>query len=223
MADDDWGPLFGLRPDLNLDRRWWHRLSKVAYVFVLALTAVILWLALSQAEPSLEKKNVRITGTLSDVLNKADASVPNGIPAFLALPGRTAKWARGGSELVSVFDYGLERSFCTPDAHRHIGRVVGYLNTREYGANQVTALQVGQDIAKWGPSPRLCWFDSSMTGTEVGSVVMFEFKRGAQVRAWIMVLFWTFCAHAVLLNLYYRGFVYIVCGPRRPLEEWESV
>ena len=56
--------LFGFRDDLDLNQRWWHRLTKVA--FVLSLIAVFLWFLNIPADLPQGPGNIRIVETLAE-------------------------------------------------------------------------------------------------------------------------------------------------------------
>jgi hypothetical protein len=164
-------------------------------------------------------ENVLVTGRLSDVLSTADVSVPNVIPVFMSLPGELALQKSDG-ELEYLSSYSLSQSWCTPDALKHLDATTEHLrHTRQL--TSLTSTGVLQNIRSvtQDPSPRLCWLDSGLSGINIGEVLKFEFTSEARTTAVFQFVMWALgisvLAHLVLTNLYYRGVVYVICGPKR--------
>jgi hypothetical protein len=219
----------GIREDLDLDRCWWHRLAKFLYFSLAALVGIaIIWWLFVQGEPTYEPKGeyVRVTSNLHDTLVQADLSVPNVIPGFLALPGQLGIQKDGKLEDSAWRQSYLTRSICTPDAIRHSPAVAEALNKRDYttkhtGYSVVTSLADGD--GKLPEHARFCWFDPAFTEVEIRNVVKYEFTTvglmKARVDYWWPVVLWIGVAHLLLSNFYYRGVVYVICGPRGKVKE----
>jgi hypothetical protein len=122
---------------------------------------------------------------------------------------------QGQEDLRFVSEYELERSLCTPDANRHLSVVLVHLRRPHESDPEGMARDIEGQIRKYGPAPRLCWFHSGMNAPSVDGIVKYEYTNRAKLSHWATVFGWAVAFHIVLLNLYYRGVVYIVCGPRR--------
>ena len=220
---DDWGPWLGYRYDIDLNERWWHRLFKVVYFIAFALVLTFFAFLGWETSPARRLENVDITGRLDEFLARTDPTVPNVIPAFMLLPGDTAVLRTNG-ELGYLFSYDLEKSWCSPDAIRHLEATAAHLTERSFGRTVSTSdvlasiKNVSQD-----PAPRLCWFESGISQTNMSEVVKFRFKAAAERKAkaefFFQVVGYSMLAHFILANIYYRGLVYIIVGPRRKPNE----
>ena len=215
--------LFGIRHDIDLSQRWWHRLFKVLYVVFLLLVVGIFWLAWSTTQPEANSSNVVVKDALSLYLASADKSVPNILPGFLAQPGRVGALERGGRDKIEyVSEYYLEHSWCTADAPRFADQIAKHLNERSFGAEHNTAGSVLAGIKQAQTSPDqtgFCWFDSGIRQYGIDQIIKYEFTErarfSAKAEAFAKAALIMFLINLVLLNLYYRGFVYVVVGPRK--------
>ena len=61
--------------------------------------------------------------------------------------------------------------------------------------------------------------DDSLQGKNLDNIIKYEFTTfgyfGAVFNYLTPYVFWTLVVHAVMLNLYYRGLVYIIVGKRK--------
>jgi hypothetical protein len=214
--------LFGIRYDVDLGQRWWHRLSKVVYVVFLFLLVGVCWLVLSGTQPEANSSNVVVKDSLALNLALADKSVPNILPGFLAQPGRLGAFVKGGRDKIDwASEYALEHSWCTADAPRLAEQIAKHLNERSYGQHN-TAASVLADIKKAQTSPdqtAFCWFDSGIREYGVDQIIKYDFTERARLTATMQALgtaaLIIFLVNLVLLNLYYRGLVCVVVGPRK--------
>jgi hypothetical protein len=215
--------LFGIRYDVDLGQRWWHRLSKVLYVVFLFLVVGIFWLVWSGTQPEANSSNVVVKDSLSVYLALADKSVPNILPGFLAQPGRLGAFEKGGRDKIEyVSEYSLGRSWCTADAPRYADQIAKHLNDRSFGAQHNTAGSVLAGIKQAQTSPdqtAFCWFDSGVREHGIDQIIKYEFTERARVTATMETLakaaLIIFLVNLVLLNLYYRGLVYVVVGRKK--------
>jgi hypothetical protein len=224
---DDWGRWLGYRYDIDLAERWWHRLFKVLYFILFALVLAFFAILAYEANPERRFGNVEITGRLDEFLGRTDPSVPNVIPAFVLLPGDLA-FLRANGELDYLSSYSFEKSWCTPDAIRHLDATADHLTERAFGrvvppSDVLTSIRrVSQESA-----PQLCWFDSGMAGANMAEVVKFRFTQAAALQEKATFFFqavgYSVLAHFILANVYYRGLVYVIVGPRRKTKAYEAV
>jgi len=210
--------LVGYREDLDLTARWWHRLLKVVYVVLVFSVAAIGTYAAFEAEPDRNISNVRVTGNLGDVLVNADARVPNVVPAFVLLPGELGLVEADGN-IGYVFDSNMSDSWCTPGAVRHLRETTTFLKDHRIGfnGNETTVLKSIQDASS-ELDPRLCWIDPYLRNAAVDHIVKFQFTRSALMGKRVEVMAWVgfglLISTLVTCTFYYRGLVYIICGPR---------
>jgi TPR repeat protein len=222
----DWDRLLGFRWDIDLDQRWWHRLAKVAYSLVAFLAGSLLlflgWESIENRPAAYE--DIDIKTSLDTFLNKTDESVANVIPAFLLTTGRLGVRNNPERKVESTSEYDLQKSWCTPNAFRHLAATADFLNERDFtSANTPTSVLASIEKVRTPLSDvrnaRYCWMHSSLQGTDISSIVKYEFTTAGYFKAAITYLspfvFWFFVGNVVVLNLYYRGIVYIICGPRQ--------
>jgi hypothetical protein len=215
--------LFGYRNDVDLNQKWWHRLIKVVYFIAFALTAAgLIFLGLDETtRKPVRIGDVTIKMKLGELLASADKSVPNVIPAFLLVPGPTgAIEPANPNEITWVSEYSLQNSFCTPDAMRHAGYIADYLNKRDY-TDKNNWFSVIDSMKGEKPDAQLmwCYMSPALRDDVKSEFVRYQFTALGRIVHTSKYL-WPYLAGIVLLhfaaaNLYYRGLVYIIVGPRK--------
>jgi hypothetical protein len=221
----------GSRADLDLDRFWWHRLAKVTYVFgFLAAVGIAALVVFDGNGPSHEANfdRVRISANLNDLLMTADTKVPDVIPTFLLMEGKLGirNEVERKVDPGLLTEYYLNRSICTPDALLHAQAVAESINARTY-TNSNSATTVMKSIlntkGEYEEQRRFCWFDSGLSSTPIQNIVKYEFTPSGAVRAYAdyfgNIAFWFILASLIATNIYFRGFVYVICGPRGKVKE----
>jgi hypothetical protein len=221
----NWSRLLGFRNDIDLNELWWHRLAKVLYFLWAFLFGGLLFLSGWEGRDTgaASYKDIDIKTDLDTFLAKSDDSVANVIPAFLSSTGRIGIRNNADRKVESTYEYYLDNSWCTPNVFRHLSATADFLNRRD-STTANTAKSVLASIQKVRadlPDPRnarYCWLHTSLQGTDISDIVKYEFSIVGYYRTLIIhmapVIFWFLVANVVVLNLYYRGFVYIICGPR---------
>lgn len=213
--------LFGFRIDIDLNQRWWHRFAKVAYV--LAVVAFGLWgtsLPVSFPDDDDNVANIRIVETLADY-TKAHPSDEDPVESF-AGEYRYRSGKREGNGKVSLLFYEAEM-YCAVSPYDHLNVLRQYIRPRDVGNRNPTehdalALLVRLNVVEKDPSGYSCisFGDTMPPPTEI---VGWEYTLRAKLIGYAQLYAILALVGAVLslivLNLYYRGLVYIVCGPRR--------
>ena len=70
-------PIYGYRDDLQLEKRWWHRLAKVVYYIGATVAVIGASLLAWEARPEAKRSNVTVIASLQDVLEKSKAKDAN--------------------------------------------------------------------------------------------------------------------------------------------------
>jgi hypothetical protein len=211
--------LFGFRADL--DQRWWHRLAKVAYV--LGLIAFWLWgagLPVSFPNDDDHVDNIRIVETLVD-FTKAHPEYNDPVESFAREYGyRSGKREADGTVSLVFFEAEI---YCSVNPYDHLYAITQYIRPNSIGGRRPTeadaqALLERLNIAERDPLGYSCIsFDDRLPSPT--EIVGWEYTRRAKLIGYAQHygLLALVCGilSLIVLNLYYRGFVYIVCGPRR--------
>lgn len=222
MALSDYGRLVGYREDVDLNLRWWHRLAKVGYsllvLLVLAFAGFILWDDADASNFEPKPSRVRVTQSFTAFFQAADVTTPNTVPGFLALPGELGQ-LDSSKQIGKLYEFSIDDWWCTPDAVRHAEAIARHLNEQLYSTSN-TAETVLAAIGGDESGPRgMCWFGRDDKIDDLSSVVKYEFTNAGYAAALYdhvsTPLFWLLVAHVVLVTFYYRGVVYVACGPRR--------
>lgn len=210
--------VFGLRRDVPLSKRWWHRLFVVLFTLVLVAVSVCSVLVVYR-EPDTRSKNIRVIDNLR-AYTSAHPELANTVPAFQAL-GRVGATSAKGT--VDSLYLPPDSVFCSADLIAHL-EDVPFLGDDLNAASRQELLKrivakLEEERAKGGER-RVCFFRPKSDLPNSDSIIAYSFTPAATVRAWAgalargaLVLLG--CAF-VLTNLYYRALIYIVFGaPRR--------
>ena len=202
---------FGFRPDLDLDQRWWHRLAKVAFTLVLLVATVTVVLLAFSENPGANSGNARV---IIDVVTFTDDNrdSKNTLPAFFALEGRLGRLMSDGGIYQYYSTNFLDKSECRyvdpakqSDAKNYIDvpldsdfELIGQTVPNEPGDEILDGycmfqvgvdIPYGHDLVKWEYRPILY--------AQLISIGLSFLALGA----------------VLTMNLYYRGLVYVICGP----------
>jgi hypothetical protein len=205
--------ILGIRRDLALDSRWWHRLAQVSLVVLAAACVTVATRAL-HVRPEISTGNVRVIDNLRDyTLRYADEVDPVFLFDFI---GRTAVIAPGG-EVSQVF--GLRSNvFCNARAdelmqylvalkdHPHLGDILAAKHSKVHLGSK-THPEAG------------CVIKASFEENDPSKIVRVEVTGMAKVWAWLKAAALAAGIAALLAvvacNVYWRGLIYIAFGPRK--------
>ena len=213
--------LLGFRTDIDLNQLWWHRLARVAYA--LGVVALGLWgagLPVSFPDDDDGVDNIRIVETLAD-FTKAHPEAADPVESFDRVYGyRYGRREAGGTVGFVVFAANL---YCSVNPYDHLYEITQHIRPNSIGGRSPTeadalALLEFLNIPKRDPLGYSCisFDDKVPPPTEI---VGWEYTARAKLIGYLQhfALLALMCGvlSVIILNLYYRGFVYVVCGPRR--------
>jgi hypothetical protein len=213
--------LTGYRIDLELDRRWWHRLAFVAFLTLLSLIFFAVYLTLRSAPYYPPLSDVVIEQSLLDFARSASPATKNVIPAFLTTPGATAGYV--GTESIEWLNgFALDRAVCGSRPLYHALDIRQDL-TRKWG-RVVTLDEVHAALGITADPSVLatgnCIFDHEWP-LDPSKVVRYNLTRWAaywhlnDILRWAVI--WTMGLGFVLMNLYYRVVLYVAFGGPRQI------
>lgn len=217
-----WALLVGYREDLQLERRWWHRLFKVIFVLTIAVFGLLAGaLAHSLFSPERVVDNTGTLITLEQFLNSSPQDVANVVPGFLALPGTLAE--RNGDNLDWLYTGDVEQMFCTPDSKRHRKAAEEWMQSGN--SDPWAGFETGLNLEQLsGPT---CIAKADLKVPTRTNIVKYQFSMSVLSAQWAKTLVAALISSVglalTLAALYYRGFIYIVCGPRKPKSEVSAV
>ena len=211
--------LFGLRDDLDLDQRWWHRLLKV--VFVLGACVVIAFGALmvSRTEPETTMDNVRVLTDLGRFSKTSDEK-SNAILAFLKAPGTLGRLGSESERIDYISSYTLEKGWCAPYQFGYVDEQTNKPLKEQKSGYSYTLRPIPTDTSdkESNDEHANCWLATDLDVAHTSDVIKYEFTeeaaRRAKLTAGAQWLGGILVAWLILGNLYYRGLVFIICGPR---------
>ena len=213
--------LFGFRDDIDLNQRWWHRLAKVA--FVLSLIAMFLWFLQIEPEYPQGPGNIRIIESLAEY-TKARPDDGDTVDSFTRKYGyRSGKREPDGSISFALFETSL---YCAVNPYKHLRDLARYLQPTADGiSGDLEALRLLKKLGVKESEPEgyTCIVPNADTVTPspreiVGWEHTLRAKVIGQAQKYGIMLLVDAVLTVIVLNMYYRGFVYIVAGPRRKPE-----
>lgn len=218
--------LFGFRTDTDLDQRWWHRLAKVVYV--LGLVACGLWgagLPVYFPDDDDNVDNIRIVESLAD-FTKARPDDGDTVDSFFKKYRNTSGKREVDGTVTLVFYEA--RMYCAVSPYDHLHALSQYIRptqVRQPTESDALALLRNLNVAERDPVGYSCIsFDPKLPPpTEiVGWEYTLRAKMIGNAEKYALLVLICGILSLVVLNLYYRGLVYIVCGPRRTAQSTPS-
>lgn len=201
-----WSTLVGTRRDLDLSQRWWHRLFQVGFTVVtgVSVLAVILIAASSYTPPTTANTtNV----SLLEFTRRASRETRNTIPDFLHLPGHFGVVSSTGQIYEPFPEFELAKGFCAPPgwAGKPTDEEIDTaIDSRAIPDTPNAGIERGF----------LCAIPKDLeTDVAASQVVKWRYKPTVFLSALGVPIIVLGMIGVVLLNLYYRGFVYVTLGP----------
>ena len=204
--------LFGIRRDLDLDSRWWHRLAKVALFIVLA-GVLLLAGAMAYREPELKKDNLTVLGTLKEHII-ASKGYPNAVPSFVNAGGRAGFFKGQDFKWRFLLE---SQAYCGWNISEHPQELAEFLRTNYGSESRDFTVETVRGYLKYtykdgeldGPN---C-IDPGNTIPAVDEIVRVDITWAALSRAWARAgtwaAAWTLLTGLILANVYYRGLALI--------------
>jgi hypothetical protein len=214
--------LIGYRQDLDLPSRWWHRLLKVISVIGVLTTAAVTFFVISSAYYYPRAEHVDVLMSLRDMTRTAPRDRANTISTFLGSQGELGALRNG--EIVFVSEYSLAKGVCSSDLAGNAEAVAQDLNKGVgsdglYSASGILSLIDRETNLNPASEKRYCIYDGDAVPFMSNEIVKYRWTWKASVQHYGWAALQTSIAMVIVtmigLNLYYRGLVYIVCGPRQ--------
>jgi hypothetical protein len=209
---------FGFRDDIDLNQLWWHRLMKVAYI--LSVSILALWFAFTApADLPSGPGNMRIVETLAEyVVAHPDDGDP--VASFSMKYGyRSGKREADGSITYAFFETSL---YCAVRPYEHLSALAAYLRPSGQGRpTEKDALKVLETlkIERGISADGYACVEINNETPHPRQIVGWEHTLRAQIigntQKYAVLLVVIGLLSLIAMNLYYRGLVYIICGPRR--------
>lgn len=209
--------LVGLRDDLDLHQRWWHRLSLVTVSLSTVAVAVVVGI-LSHRPIAPNAGNIVVIARLG-AYTAAHPELANTVPTFAAL-GHVAFETPSGA----IVGYGELESeyFCSADLGAHPTEVAVFLRRADAAAY---AEMDAEKAAQWlgahaaGGEVGNCIGRKDLDRPESSKIISYRLGNGALVFGFVRAALWgaagAFLWCLVALNAYYRGLMYVLFGSRR--------
>jgi len=234
--------LFGLRNDLPLADRWWHRLFKVLFI-LLTLSIGVVALIISHGKPTLTRSNFIILDNLRTYTLK-HPELADSVPSFKRL-GRIAKLIDEGRYMF-LFSISFHASdvMCSAKLEVHPEAYMQFVRRASPNLSAKTGLEAQKLIRKLQEQPKqmnpeqreqhkqrfreifgvlpidkdpiTCIAKNDRNFPNSDRIVAYDFTLGAKIREWIVASIFSVVAlvlwSLVILNVYYRVIIYIVYG-----------
>jgi hypothetical protein len=184
--------LVGYRDDIALNQRWWHRVFQVVGI----LAFVIFGFIIGDAESKKQPVRPRV----------ADVEVLDTLEGFVA--------SRYASKEKDALDPGKFVMFDTFIGLRDNNYISNEVNEYDLILGKCWAVKEEIKEGTYGPTQIAC------PGLKnINQIVRYRLNCSGLFKAWIRggatALGIMSMVALVALNLYYRGLVYIICGPRK--------
>jgi hypothetical protein len=198
--------------------------SRVFLAILVAIsTAALIWVIFDAQKAPPKVGDVEISATLRAFAKAANPDIENVIPAFIELPGETGGIKDGHIAFVS--EYYLKKDICAADLLKHVELLTTLANADEYDKSKhvpvvgFTKYLTEERAKEKSPDERRYCMLSNETGFSSDQIVKYKITTAATLKRESLVTAKAFGVMAgilfLALNFYYRGFVYVVCGPRR--------
>jgi hypothetical protein len=204
----------GIRKDLDLQKKWWHRLLKVIFITFLGLLLPFSYYV-SMNSVYENSTNISVITNLRDYTKTS--SEDNSIQGFLSVRGSTA--CLNGNELHYFSEYILSsEGVCNIDMTANIDKVVGVMrsqqrfqkfNTEEIRSTVLNELQNGKER-------RYCYMPVSLD-CESKNVVKYYRNYIYYLKPVLLSFLATSSAALLMQILYYRGLIYVIFGSKKDL------
>ena len=186
--------LIGYRDDLDLSARWWHRLAQVSWALVALGIFLFGTLASHESEMVMPKAhNVRIVARLHEFVleNKEAKQLPAKFAELNGKPGIVR-----GERILRIYP-----------------TWEGECRTLAIVAIDGKPVTDKEELA----------FCDGFDPSAMRDVIRYQPSLAGTIRVWVrsglVGLAWTTGLSMLVMNVYFRGLVYVICGPRRKNRE----
>lgn len=200
----------------GLENKWWHRLIKVFFVFLLVIVSVIVYICFLDGN-KVSKNDIDIINNLRQFTKEDSKNLDNTIPYFLKQNGELG--CLEGDEIKYVSEYYLEeKSLCNKDIIGNFDKVIVAINKQEnlnYTQDQIEefknkTFEENESLVSKGEEKRYCFIKD----VECASNNIIKYKKNVfyYCEPLVYVLPIIFVFYILCVNLYYRVFIYIIYG-----------
>jgi hypothetical protein len=209
--------LVGYRDDLDLASRWWHRLLKVTVILLLIAAGTLAFgVILNDSPPTIF--NTRIVANLKDFTEKLPPrSTTNAIPAFLKITGQLGI-VRYDNTIEPMLETELVKGECSRRVE--IPTKASQLISLDPNARLEVISSSIPNEPGGDPLKSYCSIPPKYAGNVVATqIVKWRYLPSVLSTAFFQAVVLTALLMVIMLNLYYRGVVYVIFGKRRKIEE----
>lgn len=220
------------RNNLELSKRWWHRLIKVVFLSLFFLIAVVSYIAVIY-DPDIEllsKHNISIKNTLDQFTeNYSGEDYENTIPKFFEQKGKFGILIDNKVEYVS--SYSLGKSICVKEPEKHLDALSKVMYTNfpkilgKSFSQQQTLEWFTEEIRKsfYQDTSRKCYlfdrdeYDENLIDTKNLSQKIINYRPNVffYIEATILVPLIALISFILFALIYYRLILYIVYGNKK--------
>lgn len=182
----------------------------------------MMYLAWTEARPPLALENIQVMANLADLIEAETDPSKNVAVKLSDMPGALA--LVNDESISPVGDYSFDESVCSVDPWSAPEAVAGHLNRVRHGTEYTAPGLLNALGTRDREGIARCWFDSAVSerlkGRDWAELVSYSFTdeafRTASNRALTRALVAIAVLNLILLNIYYRGVIYIAFGARHP-------
>ena len=216
--------LFGYRDDVDLFSRWWHRGFVILFVLVMVLMTFLAW-ALQPYAPSFQSSNLVIITNLEDY-TYAHPEMENAVKGFVSAAEMTAKRTPLLPDPLGIREHNGEMSsyfiseyqwFCNADFPSH---VEGFRRWARLSSGSEVDTATATHLLSEIVTPQACLTLTSL-GDHPSAKDVLRVKytdralRQMRDENTFRTVLISLGIALILLNVYYRAFIYIIFGKRR--------
>ena len=211
-----WRAIIGYREDLQLQSRWWHRLFTVLFVLLMLMVGLASLCFVLDTPPTID--NCQILISLRVFTKRYGSGKTNVIPAFIAADGKTGQFGNGGTWVSWVDEDALKRADCNiANSLPRKGEVLKFSPEELAPGDLEVIAQTLPNEARGDLNSSYCTVPVPSSLTERQSadqIVKYRIRPFVYMRNLAVACLAVVACAFVLSTLYYRGFIYVVCGSR---------
>jgi hypothetical protein len=214
--------LCGVRDDLALSERWWHRLAQVLLIGTTAFVGIAAWIISgAESRPEAREGNIKYIN-LQDYREAQNKDATDIVDHFIALPGTLALLQDDGSTTLLYPSELKADLFCSQDIWAHTSEYIKWKTDHHSPTDpEETVETAAADFRRIGikPGEASCVGPESAKITKVGRAIKWAFT-GKTVAKWeaktaVIGLIAAFVWVVIACNVYYRGLIFVVFGRRK--------
>jgi hypothetical protein len=203
--------LFGFRRDLKLNNKWWHRLAQVIFTITLVIFFVLSTLSFQSLLPD-KSWNTDVLFSIDDYATFSLED--NAVSAFMDSEGKLGCKGNEGIEYLSTYTL-KKKAVCNTDLVENIDTVISELQKLDLMPDVSAATlrdPLLERIDEIGANNCLIHTDVDCSAFDI---VKYEYNHYRYLSIIVLGGLTSIILSLLLLNIYYRGFVYIIFGKKK--------